>query len=41
MQFSTEDLRRGAFGQPSVPFLLSRVLLIKIKQEIKKSFRQK
>ena len=24
MQFSTEDLRRGAFGQPSVPFLLSR-----------------
>ena len=24
MQFSTEDLRRGAFGQPSVPFFLSR-----------------
>ena len=24
MQFGTADLRRGAFGQPSVPFLLSR-----------------
>ena len=24
MQFGTEELRRGAFGQPSVPFLLSR-----------------
>ena len=24
MQFGTAELRRGAFGQPSVPFLLSR-----------------
>ena len=24
MQFCTAELRRGAFGQPSVPFLLSR-----------------
>ena len=24
MQFGTTELRRGAFGQPSVPFLLSR-----------------
>ena len=24
MQFGTEELRRGALGQPSVPFLLSR-----------------
>ena len=24
MQFGTAELRRGAFGQPGVPFLLSR-----------------